>query len=97
MFGCIAFSKGDGPRAPVDKYTPRGQPLIHVGTPAGVKGYRLFDPVTGKYFVALDITFDESKMLVYADHSAYTSQIRDTPCSATPPRLSPGLNPIMAT
>ena len=94
IFGCIAFSHDSGPRAPECKYAPRGRPYVHVGTPPGVKGYRLLDPVTGQCFVSRDVIFDETRVWAGGPGGGPAPAPWATPCfrNGTTPRSSGGLH-----
>ena len=45
------------------KLDPRSKKVLFMGITGGVKGYRLWCPVTKKIIFSRDVTFDESAML----------------------------------
>ncbi|PPR84446.1 hypothetical protein GOBAR_AA36262 [Gossypium barbadense] len=60
VFGCPAYAHvNEG------KLKPRAKKCIFLGYGQGVKGYRLWcpDPVSSKFIISRDVTFDESSML----------------------------------
>lgn len=60
VFGCPAYAHvNEG------KLKPRAKKCIFLGYGQGVKGYRLWcpDPISSKFIISRDVTFDESSML----------------------------------
>ena len=58
VFGCKAYARiPDEKRKKLD---PKSQQCIFVGYPAGVKGYKLYDPVKRKMIVRRDVIFIEN-------------------------------------
>ena len=58
VFGCKAYARiPDEKRKKLD---PKSQKCIFVGYPAGVKGYKLYDPVKQKMIVRRDVVFIEN-------------------------------------
>ena len=49
------------------KLDPRAKKALFMGITGGVKGYRLWCPVTKKIIFSRDVTFDESAMLKQKD------------------------------
>ena len=63
VFGCKAYARiPDEKRKKLD---PKSQKCIFIGYPAGVKGYKLYDPSTRKMMVRRDVIFVENVF----DHS----------------------------
>jgi len=57
-FGCLAF--GATLAFERNKFSPRAVPFVFVGYPQGVKGYRLYNSHTRKFYVSRDLVFHES-------------------------------------
>ena len=58
-FGCTAYAKRIGPG--VNKLVDRSLPGVFLGYEPGMKGYRVFDPVSGKLVLSRDVIFDEQR------------------------------------
>jgi len=58
-FGCVAHVKVVGPG--LTKMADRSTRMAFIGYESGTKGYRLFDPSTGRLVVSRDVLFDEGK------------------------------------
>lgn len=56
-FGCLAYVKNVRPH--LSKLEDRSTPMVFIGYAAGTKGYKVFDPVTGRVQVSRDVIFDE--------------------------------------
>nr|AAP44677.1 putative gag-pol polyprotein [Oryza sativa Japonica Group] len=56
-FGCLAYVKNMRPH--LSKLEDRSTPMVFIGYAAGTKGYKVFDPVTGRVQVSRDVIFDE--------------------------------------
>ncbi|KAG7536831.1 Integrase catalytic core [Arabidopsis suecica] len=62
MFECLVASDIQEQRLLGEKkLDDRSRMLVHLGTDASLKAYRLFDPTTKKIIVSRDVIFDESK------------------------------------
>ena len=71
VFGCKAYAHvPDEKRKKLDK---KSQKCIFVGYPKGVKGYKLFNPVTRKMLVSRDVIFVENVF----DHSVEKNEEPD--------------------
>ena len=57
-FGCVVHVRETRPG--LKKLDDRSRPMIFMGYPAGMKGYRAFDPATGRVNITRDAVFDES-------------------------------------
>ena len=57
-FGCVVHVRETRPG--LKKLDDCSRPMIFVGYPAGTKGYRAFDPATGRVHITRDAVFDES-------------------------------------
>ena len=64
-FGCIAHVKVTRPHA--KKLDDRSIKMVFVGYEPGSKGYRVYDPVSGRLHVTRDVVFDEAKGWNWAD------------------------------
>jgi hypothetical protein len=61
IFGCPAYVHvQSGERSKLDS---KSRKCIFLGFQIGVKGYRLWDPVSKKKIVSRDVVFDEAYML----------------------------------
>ena len=58
-FGCIAHVKVTRPHAA--KLDDRSMKMVFLGYEPGSKGYRVYDPVSGRLHVSRDVVFDETK------------------------------------
>lgn len=59
VFGCVAHMKL--PNAHTTKLSNRSKPVVHLGAELGTKGYRLYDPKSGRVHVCTDVFFEETK------------------------------------
>ena len=59
IFGCTVYAHISSPGR--SKLAPRAQKCVFVGYAASQKGYKLYNPVTKKIFVSLDVTFLEQQ------------------------------------
>ena len=59
-FGCIAHVKVTRPHAA--KLDDRSMKMVFLGYEPGSKGYRVYDPVSGRLHVSRDVVFDETKV-----------------------------------
>ena len=57
VFGCTAYAHVDN-----GKLEPRAIKCMFVGYGSGVKGYKLWNPDTGKFFMSRSVVFNESVM-----------------------------------
>ena len=57
-FGCVVHVRDTRPG--LKKLDDRSRPMIFVGYPTGTKGYRAYDPTTGRVVITRDAIFDES-------------------------------------
>ncbi|CAD6258513.1 unnamed protein product [Miscanthus lutarioriparius] len=57
VFGCTAYAHVDN-----GKLEPRAVKCLFLGYSSGVKGYKLWNPETGKTFISRSIVFNESVM-----------------------------------
>ena len=58
-FGCIAHVKVTRPHTA--KLDDRSMKMVFLGYEPGSKGYRVYDPVSGRLHVSRDVVFDETK------------------------------------
>jgi len=56
-FGCVAHVKHNGPG--LSKLSDRSSKMVFIGYESGTKGYRLYDPSTGRLVVSRDVIFEE--------------------------------------
>lgn len=61
VFGCPAYVHIQNPER--SKLDPKSKECIFLGYEDGVKGYRLWDPVSKKKVVSRDVVFNEKQML----------------------------------
>lgn len=59
IFGCTAYMKV--PAVHITKLDDRSKLVVHFGRGSGMKGYRLYDPVSGNIYISRDVIFNESK------------------------------------
>lgn len=59
VFGCLCFAHNH--KAKKDKFAPRGQKCVFVGYSNTKKGWKLYDLLTGEYFVSRDVQFVENE------------------------------------
>jgi len=57
VFGCTAYAHVDN-----GKLEPRAVKCLFLGNSSGVKGYKLWNPETGKTFMTRNVVFNESVM-----------------------------------
>ena len=57
-FGCVAHVRETRPG--LKKLDDRSRPMIFVGYEPGMKGYRAYDPATGRVVITRDVVFDEN-------------------------------------
>ncbi|KAM0029215.1 putative RNA-directed DNA polymerase [Helianthus debilis subsp. tardiflorus] len=57
IFGCMAYYRSI--EAKSDKFEIRGKPGVFMGYPNGTKGYKIYDPNSGKIVISRDVTFAE--------------------------------------
>lgn len=57
-FGCLAFAATLNSER--NKFSPRAVPFVFVGYPQGIKGYRLYNLQTRKFYVSRDLVFHEN-------------------------------------
>ena len=57
-FGCVVHVREARPG--LKKLDDRSRPMIFVGYEAGTKGYRAYEPSTGRVVITRDAVFDES-------------------------------------
>jgi hypothetical protein len=58
-FGCVANVKLTGPG--LNKLSDRSSKMVFIGYESGTKGYRFFDPSTGKLVISRDVIFEENQ------------------------------------
>lgn len=86
VFGCVGYTfipKDNRPH----KLGRNAQPMIYIGFAAGVKGYKMYNPATGKTFASRSIRFDEScpggylvgEQVPEDDDDDYTEPEREAP------------------
>ena len=56
-FGCVAHVKQNG--SGINKLSDRSSKMLFIGYESGTKGYRFFDPSTGRLVVSRDVIFEE--------------------------------------
>ncbi|KAL8119156.1 hypothetical protein AgCh_016605 [Apium graveolens] len=59
IFGCLAHVKV--PKERVQKLDGRSTKMVYLGKEPGSKANRLFDPLTGRLSVSIDVVFEENK------------------------------------
>jgi hypothetical protein len=57
VFGCTAYAHVDN-----GKLEPKAVKCLFLGYSSGVKGYKLWNPETGKTFMSRSVVFNESVM-----------------------------------
>lgn len=76
IFGCPAYVHvQSGERSKLD---PRSRKCIFLGFEKGVKGYRLWDPISKKKVVSRDVVFDETYMLKKNDEEVSADSQKQT-------------------
>lgn len=73
IFGCVAYVKLVGPG--LTKLSDRSAKMIFIGYESGTKGYRFFNPATGKLVVGRDAIFDENVSWDWANAAGNTDQL----------------------
>ena len=61
VFSCTAYVYSHGPNQ--TKFTPKAQTCVFVGYPLHQRGYKCFHPSSRKYFVTMDVTFIEDRLV----------------------------------
>lgn len=72
-FGCVAYVKLVGPG--LNKLSDRSVEMVFIGYEAGTKGYRFYNPATGKLVVGRDVIFDENVPWDWANTIGSTDQL----------------------
>ena len=60
IFGCVAYVHQSQPG--VGKWSPRALKVAFVGYSNTQKGYKFYDPSSGRIIIAISVTFDDSKI-----------------------------------
>ena len=76
-FGCVANVKQNGPG--LNKLSDRSKKMIFIGYEAGTKGYRFYDPSTGRLVISRDVIFEENLAWNWGNTaSSPTSSVEET-------------------
>lgn len=67
VFGCTTFMKT--PATHTTKLEDRSKQVVHLGKDLGMKGYRLYDPISGSLLLSRDVTFDERKPWAWSNNA----------------------------
>lgn len=59
VFGCLVHMRTPGNQ--IKKLDDRSIHVVNLGRELGTKGYRLFDPVSGRVYASRDVVFEEAK------------------------------------
>jgi len=73
IFGCVAFVKHTGPG--LKKLSDRSSKMVFIGYESGTKGYRFFDPATGRLVISRDVIFDEGQPWKWTNAADETVQL----------------------
>jgi hypothetical protein len=106
VFGCVAHVKTARPM--LKKLDDRSTPMVFIGYEEGTKGYRVFNPGTGRVHVSRDVVFDEGACWKWDDAAAapepftvsYTvsvtrpESLEDGGAAASPAARSPAWEPV---
>jgi len=74
-FGCVAYVKLVGPN--LTKLCDRSAKMIFIGYDSGTKGYRFYNPATGKLVVGRDAIFDENTPWDWEKSAGNTDQLSE--------------------
>ena len=94
VFGCLCFVHNI--QHPPNKFAPRSLKCMFLGYPSGMKGWRVYDLETHRFFHTRDIAFDEM-IFSFAptpanppptQHTPTGTQIEDFPVIVTPTAAS---------
>lgn len=72
-FGCVAYVKLVGPG--LTKLSDRSARMVFIGYESGTKGYRFYNPATGKLVAGRDAIFDENEPWDWANAAGNTDQL----------------------
>lgn len=81
VFGCLTHMKI--PNVDTTKLADRSMEVVNLGREPGMKGYRLYDPISKRVLVSRDVIFDEEKSWPWGQeredevHNLGTSSILD--------------------
>nr|AAU90089.1 putative polyprotein [Oryza sativa Japonica Group] len=65
VFGCVGYVKTVKPN--LRKLDDRGTRMVFIGYEQGSKAYRMYDPVSRRFYVSRDVVFDEAAMWPWRD------------------------------